>query len=150
MIGRKTYIANIFVPLILGVLIYFLFRPDTYISIFLRQIFHEAAWGPINGFTVAPAIGVFLRNFGCDLLWAYSLVFAVHFFADSSVMPLRFVFVMCILFEFFIEYLQYIDIVPGVFDIIDMAFEAFASLLASIIILLIIHRGEFHEKETIA
>ena len=144
--GKKTYIANIFIPIILGTIIYFVFRPDTYISIYLRQLFYIAGWNPFSIIGLNYPAVIYLRNFGCDILWAYALVFAVHYFFDKTTRSLYLTAAICLGFDFFIELLQYINIISGTFDMMDVIVEAVATFVA-VGILFKLCKEEKHDEE---
>lgn len=150
--GKKTYIANIFIPLLLGTVIYFVFRPDTYISIYLSQAFHSIGWNMQSVYGSGNPAAAFLQNFGCDILWAYALVFAVHYFAakpDNHANPAQSlvpVFVLCLIFDIIIEILQYMSIISGTFDVMDVIVEV-AATFAAVGVIYNICKGDKHYEE---
>jgi glycopeptide antibiotics resistance protein len=139
--SNKIYLIHVLIPLVLGLILYLVLQPEAYVSTFIRQILHMDGW-ELQGETVSGSpLLLFLRNFGSDILWAYALVFAVYFFARNTKMPLYGVFLLCALFLLLIEILQYTDIIPGIFDIIDIILES-AAACAAIFMLWIMRKGE--------
>ena len=126
---RLFYILNICIPLVTGAIIYFVFRPDTYISDFFRNVF------VLPTLSVSPGwFSDFLRNFACDVLWAYALMIAVFAVSKKSDKRLIVTAVLCIAFEIAIELCQNIGIISGTFDVLDVIFEIIATIVAVIII----------------
>lgn len=121
------YILNIIAPLLMGVSIYILFRPDAYISNrFLSFL-------KIHTETNTISSGRFVRalcNYVPDFLWAYSLTFTTALIFGQSFIERVQAFFVCIVFETAIELLQRFGLISGTFDVWDIAAEAAASLSA--------------------
>jgi len=126
---RLFYLLNICLPLTLGALIYLALRPDTYIAYYLRCLFNLPTMTLVCG-----GVYKFLRNYSSDILWAYSLMFAVFVVSNRSAKRLILTAALCIVFEISIEMCQYIGIIKGTFDILDVIAEIIATVVAFIII----------------
>ena len=129
---RIFTLLNIVLPIALGVLIYTITRPDTYISQWIYRIGHFS----IPHYAVKDMLPLwlwmFLCNFSADILWAYSLTYAVYAIFYDSPRYMHLIFAVCILFEIGIELLQLFDILKGTFDFLDIAFEICTSAIASL------------------
>lgn len=121
------------IPIVLGMVIYLLTRPDTYIS---QWIYHLgiSVSDPGRGGVLPKWLWMFLCNFSADMLWAYSLAFAVYLILcdHSKYMPIT--LVICLTFETGIELLQLLGLINGTFDWWDIALEICATAMASLII----------------
>ena len=125
------YSFNIVVPLLLGLMIYLFYRRDSYLFDIARKVLYLPADVP----AYLPAwLELFTRNFVADILWAYSLAFAVSAAIREWTSHKWVVFAICIGFVVFVEWLQYIKVFHGTFDIIDILLEAGAVALAILII----------------
>lgn len=123
-------LLNIVIPLLTGFVIYSIYRPDTYISniIYVNMSF-------ILDFAEYPVfLQKFFRFYLCDILWAYSLTFAVQIIISLKGRYLIILFAVCSLFEIAIEAFQYFGFLNGTFDPLDIILEIFASLTAITII----------------
>lgn len=122
-------LVNSVASLLLGAVIYLVFRSDTYI--------HKIIDVPLNFITSESDLILlnFLRFYFADALWAYSLTFALAIFSNEYFAPLCATF--CgILWELS----QKLGITKGTFDYADIAMYFFASSVAGIIIYLIKRR----------
>jgi len=120
------YCANIIVPLIAGLLIYIHCRSSIY------------ALAPIQWLYSYPSqstrCAVYLRNYAADILWAYSLTFAVQITIRHKRKNLMWTFFVCSIFACVIESMQKIGVFSGTFDITDIALELASICFAVIII----------------
>lgn len=127
------YGGNIFGALVAGVLVYFLFRPDTYVS----QVICSGLgieW-PVGVIGVFPDwIVVFLRNYMCDMFWAYALTFAVGALLHDVLGSSFSVLLVCGIFEIVIELSQEIGIMSGTFDMVDVVLEICITAFVTLII----------------
>ena len=125
------YGLNIFIPLLFGLFLYLKFRREAYVS----QIINKYITFPVISFSFFPRWLIpFFRNFASDILWAYSLGFAVQPIIGYSRKNLLFTFLLCVCFEILLEVLQKIDVFHGTFDLLDIIFEAISVCLSLIII----------------
>lgn len=125
---------NIALPLLLGLLIYYFWRPDATVSHILYRYFPISGQLPSNLHSRFPLLSKFTSNFACDMLWTYSLVFSLTAILGTSSRRLCCASVIAIIYGFIFELLQLKSIVPGTFDIVDILFEAISSIAAAIYI----------------
>ena len=124
-------ILNVVIPLALGLLIYLAgSREIVFIKLISVSLGYSSNEDMITGSFAAPGLRYYLP----DMLWGYSLVFAL-FFVSGKEQPA--LFPVCILagvFAAVMESLQLISAVPGTFDLMDIVVEIAAGLLAVFII----------------
>lgn len=143
MIENKTrkihvfYLINIFIALILGLLIYIVFRPDTYISKWFSESTHLGSIA--IGMRVKKNIVIaFLRNYMGDFLWAYALTYSVQIFIEANRKKGYIALIIsCIIFEILIEVMQKLNIISGTFDLYDIIVEVFATCSATLFIYMV-------------
>lgn len=120
---------NTSLPLVLGLLVYLTLGQDSWIAGFLGRFF------PLPAFSGPPGrAAVILRNFAPDILWAYSLGFAVMALLGDSRKNRRLALLLCVCFEGTLEGLQKTGVLPGTFDPLDIALEALSTCLALLMI----------------
>ena len=122
-------LSNILLPLLAGASLYVISSPNV---IFLRyfKLRVDVASEFINVYIWFWPI---LRNYIPDMLWGYSLVFAVYMIIDNNAASMR-MLIYVLVFSIFLELLQLLPTVPGTFDLLDMLVEGVAEILAVIII----------------
>ena len=130
-------ILNTLVPLVLGLLVYLVFRPDTYIAGLIGRAIRLSEW---NTARVPGWLSAFLRNYASDILWAYSLAFALLGAAGPGGKGRKAASVTGVCVVTGTELLQKAGVLQGTFDIADIALEALFICLATFI-----HRQ--HEEE---
>lgn len=132
---------NILIPLFSGLILYLLFRSDTYVSQFIYGIFAI----PKNAAILCgdSRFFKFIRFYACDILWAYSLTFLLSLIIGHKSIQNIIVFIIALSFDGTIEFLQKFDIIPGTFDIIDILLEAVITVFA---LLIIIHKFNHHTR----
>ena len=132
----KRFLAgSSIIALVLGFFIYVFFRTDTYISEIVLSIVKVDPNEVMLGISHFPKwIIAFLRNFSCDILWAYSLTVILSLVIGVDNHGLLKTFIICVLFESGIEYLQKINVISGTFDIADILFEVVVSVGTLLII----------------
>ncbi len=126
---------NIFIPLLVGVIIYLWIDRDVY---FLRVLRDLGLIG--SGSESLGKIANLLRNYGCDVLWAYALSFAILLIFASDYMQALF---FCIGFETVMEGVQIIPSVSGTFDWRDLLLEWAVSISVFMYYKM---KGNEHEK----
>ena len=124
------YIVNICTPLVLGLGIYLFCYRTTYINTTFTEVF---------GFSMPyiyfdNAFHRFVTCWACDILWAYSLTFALYLCFEVFKKPLIITSVASSLFAIIIELLQIKDVISGTFDILDIISELVAISLAVIML----------------
>lgn len=125
------YGFNILFPLLCGLYLYLTLRSDAYITLFISR-FVSLPQFPYAFFSCG-AID-FLRNFASDMLWAYSLGYAVVLVVGHSRNNLLFSLSLCMGFEVLVEVLQKTGVFHGTFDFLDILFEALSISLALFLI----------------
>ena len=121
------YGVNIVVPLLIGLLLYITFRRDAYVSILISKYLNLPA---LSRSILPKWLVSFFRNYASDILWAYSLGFAVMLTLGYNRRNLVFSFFVCICFEAFLEVLQKVEVLHGTFDYFDILLEAVFICLA--------------------
>ncbi len=128
-----VYAAFIVIPILLGTYIYIALAPDTYPHILFERLF------PGIDLTIQRTeenyhLTGFLRNYLCDFLWAFSLESCIMLIFNGCKRQLLISVIISSLFSVIIEVLQKFELIFGVFDIIDLACEIIAVILAGLII----------------
>lgn len=132
------YLVNTVFPLMCGVVIYVIARPETIISQFIYNSFH------MNGNNTI-ALPTFLMNYGCDFLWSYSLVHCIFWISRSY----KFTLFVCISFNILAEVIQLLPFIRLVFDPIDILVEIIGVLIGLSFIFLYeycVHSGNKHRS----
>ncbi len=83
-----------------------------------------------------------VRNYLPDMMWGYSLVFALFLIIGNNVASISKVFGMVFLFSAVMEMMQKGSFVPGTFDVFDIAVEFLAEAIAACIIYKLYSREE--------
>lgn len=139
---KKTIdaIFFVFVPLLVGAVLYYVFCPET---IFVEWI---DKWISI-GYHIYPNYDNIwlrmLRYYLFDALWAYSLMMAVLYIIQPPKNKLLIYFVGVFLFEILMESVQLFSCVKGTFDVFDILLEA----IINVLVIKIYTWREYHEKE---
>lgn len=119
------YIIHVFVPLTLGCLIYYVFCPDVYFVDVIDRIIG-------SGFHIKIATDYLfvklIRFYIFDVLWAYSLTFAVFGIA-GCVFYREILLAGVIGFEILMESLQAVSEILGTFDSWDIFLEVITSVI---------------------
>lgn len=135
--GRRYILfclCNIFVPLVLGTVLYVFLRPDTYITSLFYKLLQIEEYSIFEKIALPGWVEVACRNFIPDILWAYALTIAVGaILQEKRVFPVTTV-VICTLFDFVVELGQKIGLWSGTFDWWDMGLEFCATVLAALVI----------------
>ncbi len=121
------YGLNIFIPLLFGAFLYLTLRSDSFLSVFINRYIAF----PSFSYSAFPRwLITFLRNFACDILWAYSLSFAVMHILDYCRKNLRHAFILCVCFICLVEAFQKAGIFHGTFDYLDILLEVCSVFIA--------------------
>ena len=133
MVNKKYrfYILNILIPLFLGLVIYCSIGSGILISRLICRVLPFACFKGGGGPVWLPSM---VRNFFPDMLWAYSLTFAVAaiVLGEGKYVPL--VAIICSVFEVAIEISQLSGLISGTFDLLDIILELSATMVALSII----------------
>ena len=125
---KLFFLGSIIAPLLIGGALYMALSPEVFFSKItmniygLRQIHFE------HNFLLR-----FVRFYFLDMLWAYSLVFALSF-AIGNEAECPEVLILAAIFSVAIEVLQKYNIMPGTYDWADIIFELLAEIIAAFII----------------
>lgn len=129
------FVFHITIPLVLGVIIYCIFRPDTYIAVWVRKIAGNNVPGKFDiRRKNSNWLTIFAKNYACDILWAYALTAAVYFVEKETKRGGFKCIAWCWLFEIFMELLQYFGVTQGTFDIWDIVSEMTATATAAAVL----------------
>lgn len=136
---KVLLVANIIVPILLGALLYFIVAPDV---IFVNVL--GSFMGSETAVVSQPEtfLDYFVRYYMMDMLWGYSLVFALFLCLGNNA-AIKKVFIIAFVFSTVMELLQLTTIVPGVFDVWDILMEGIAEAIAAFII-----KTLFYEEAT--
>lgn len=117
--------ANVALPLIVGAAIYILSDDSTLIGRFAHSVC------PVQ----IPAVYFppFIRNWGCDFLWAYSLTFSLFWLWPRSSHPYRGPILVAIISGVIIEASQLAVPAWGTFDWGDMIVQAVGTAAAALL-----------------
>ena len=129
---ERFLIMNIAIPILFGAVMYLMIDPDVMFVKLLNANGLSFRFG--SGIVDCPVISQCARFYLPDMLWGYSLVFAMFFFFEGGKAMLPAVAISAVLFSVIVECAQIIPKVPGSFDFIDIVVEIAAELLAVFII----------------
>ena len=126
---RVFMLSNILLPLLAGASLYIISSPNV---IFLKYLKLRIV---IASELMNPHIWFWpiLRNYIPDMLWGYSLVFAVYMIIDNNAASMR-MLIYVLVFSIFLELLQLLPTIPGTFDLLDILVEGASEMLAVIMI----------------
>ncbi len=112
----KIIFLGIVIPLLLALLIYITCDSKTYLSVFFDR------------YISIPKISypMFIRNHGCDLLWAIALFSSLFIIFRDYRHPLIIVCLTAFVFSFLMEWFQRFPNIPGTFDPLDVLVEFLA------------------------
>lgn len=128
------WFCNIVIPILLGTVIYLFWTNDTYISIIVRDYLHRIPLFDIPLFNKSSMLAAFIRNYFCDMCWAYAIIFCLVPIIGLSKKHIMLSTWIGIVFSIFMEVLQYFSVINGTFDIWDIILEVMACLIASLMI----------------
>lgn len=131
--NRKTLMTlHIICPIAVGSLIYSMASPDV---IFIKKTADFI--GKTICISVFPADSVFLRlvrNYLPDMMWGYSLVFALFCIIGNNAAGVWKAFGIAFPFSAAMEMIQKASFVPGTFDVFDIFVEVLSETAAACII----------------
>ena len=135
-----VFAVNIFLPLLLGIILYLWIKPSARCSLVLYRILHLEQFRPFEE-NDAPFGGYFVKHQLCDMLFAYSLTFALLFLFRKEKHGCIVACAVAVLFETLLEIAQLWRF-PGNFDVWDIIAEI--TITAAILLFTIskMHKGE--------
>lgn len=129
---KASMFLHIMCPLAAGALIYCLAAPDV---IFIKKTTDFMGWSiRTRMFSTDSALFILIRNYLPDMMWGYSLVFALFYITGNSAANIWKVFWIAFPFSAAMELLQKASFVPGTFDVFDITVEFLAEAIAACII----------------
>lgn len=136
---RRFVVINGVIPILLGVIIYYLIAPETIFSKTIDGVLKLNIH--IEKEYMDGCVFRFIRCYGLDMIWGYSFTI----FVSIVVKNLNITFIIAALFSVLIETLQ-LCVLPGVFDPLDILFQVVAVVCA--IIMIRRQSNEKHDKKT--
>lgn len=127
----KTLLSAI-IPILIGVAVYFYFRPDTYISKFIAD-----KTGLHSTYVPSKDDRLFIkfcRYYLCDIAWAFALPNALFLAFEMNPAKQNSIAVITLVMILLSEGLQVFGIIPGTGDLIDVIIEICAAAAAIILI----------------
>lgn len=116
------------IPLCMGTGIYILVRPGTYIA---RICISLNPWlGELRIRMGTDLFHMFLRNYACDMLWAYALAIGLFWYGRLTGQKVWKSALIGGGFAVLMESLQILPVIPGTFDGMDVVTEILATLIA--------------------
>ena len=116
------------IPLCMGTGIYILVRPGTYIA---RVCISLNPWlGELRIRMGTDLFHMFLRNYACDMLWAYALTIGLFWYGRLTGQKVWKSALIGGGFAVLMESLQILPVIPGTFDGMDVVTEILAMLIA--------------------
>lgn len=135
-------IANIVFPLLIGGIIYACISPDVFFIEWAKERLG------IFSFNTSIGEGTFIRNIVrnhlLDMLWSYSLVYALVLILGNKNKQIFLAIVMTSILGICLELLQSVKVITGTGDVLDILCEVIASAIAGSII--ICRRGKNEKR----
>lgn len=120
------WLINIFIPLIIGLLLYIWLRPDVLVARTVIQLCPRLAEVTYSG---NSATVILIKNHMSDFLWAYSLMISVLWICEKYGIDRKKGIYICLLVDFVMEGSQVIN--PFfTFDCFDLITEFIGTIIA--------------------
>ena len=119
-------LVNVFIPLMIGLVYYLVFRPYTYLSLLFKQLFGVTA-------KVSIKPNPLIDNYICDLLWSYSTTYLIAEIAQKHHIGKGDLIIILGVLISLPELLQYFQIITGTADFIDVIVQFIGCVLALVI-----------------
>ncbi len=126
--GKSRVVLNILVPIAAGAMVYLMFSPSV---LFLTVAGLDILKGSMQE---GHAFVRLMRCYLPDMLWGYSLVFALFLAMGRNRTSVVSTLFLAMVFSILIEGIQLLPEIPGTFDLYDIGAEFFAEGLAFLII----------------
>lgn len=128
----------IVVPLLIGLLIYVTLDRRSFLSLWLSEHFLFIDSLKIQG--VNP-FSSFLRNYVCDICWAFSLESCIALMMPTGRNRVRFSILISEMVAVGLELIQICPWMSGTFDLLDLLFETIAISVAGLILYFLLTEG---------
>lgn len=125
--NRIFLVCNILIPLAIGAYIYIFWDSDSYFGNFARSVL------PIPNTGSDSNIAQIMRNWGCDFLYAYALLFALYASTGNISVSIRYAAICAIGLEL-LQLIQVDFLKCGTFDVWDILVEIIAICFAATLI----------------
>ena len=125
-------LINILLPLAAGAAVYWILNPHTYIGEFLSRLFPFQVLGCLPEITGGKA-GTFIKNYAADMTWAYAFAFSICLVTKSEKKTQRLCLGICMIVELILELAQYMHVISGYFDIMDLVLEGAVNVCAYLV-----------------
>ncbi len=123
------YLTSVFIPLIIGLLLYIWLRPDVLITRMIVRLFPILSEVSYSG---NSATVIIIRNHMSDFLWAYSLMISVLWICEKYDINIKKGVCICLLVDLAMEGSQVIN--PFfTFDFFDLIAELIGTIIACMI-----------------
>ena len=129
---KIVILVNILLPLAVGAAVYWILNPHTYIGEFLSRLFSFQGLGCLREITGGKA-GVFIKNYAADMTWAYAFAFSICLVTKSEKKTQRLCLGLCVLVELVLELAQYLHVISGYFDRMDLVLEGAMNICAYLV-----------------
>ena len=132
----KVLLLHTSVALVLGLIVYLIFRPDAGIA---RLIYRIPGLNAPN-ITFAEGNGIFLRHYLADFLWAYALTISLNLISIETPGKMGAMFALSLFVGCIVELLQGAGILFGTYDPMDIVIQICAAIIAEAIVLIIFRK----------
>lgn len=124
--AKKYLFWNVFLPLLLGAVLYYIYCPQV---MFVRGIDRMFGWENHRLISSMYPLRGFVRNYLFDFLWAYAFASCVTVITDNRIIRLAIPITALVLFES----MQLIWPNFGTFDVWDIVVEILAVITCALI-----------------
>lgn len=134
--------ANVVIPLLVGGIIYACISPDVFFVRWAREQLGIFSFDTYMG--EGLLVKNIVRNHLPDMLWSYSLVYALVLILGNKNKHILLAIVMSSVLGICLEYLQLVKVITGTGDILDVFCEVITSVIAGAMI--ICRRGKNEKR----
>lgn len=113
-------------PLVLGAVLYVWIKPNAWCAHIICQVFHIPTQTAFDEYSV-PIFGSFIKHQLCDVLFAFSLTFAMLLLMGNSRHGVAAGCAAALIFETLLEVAQ-LGVFPGNFDSYDIIAESIVTI----------------------
>ncbi len=140
MMSRRLFysilIIFVIIPLLLGLILYVVFRQDAYISQFILRFIRISNLSKVKSHIAIhfPLFAYLSKNYLSDCCWAFSLESCLALILQNSEKKVISSLIISAVFLSSMETLQLTPLIPGTFDFFDIIIELTAIAFSGIII----------------